>query len=109
MQKIPTYFFAEHPDLSGAGFIISSIAPCYVGKVYKFNNEEDFNLFVSRPKTPFKEIPGYRMAIQYFGTMGEGEVKQDPDDLEVALIQMVGFYLEKKIALNEKYYKRYKL
>jgi len=102
--QLPEYFFAESPDLGGAGLIIARDAPCYVLKIFKFSKEEDYRNFLSSHKQS-KRIAGYMIAVDLIGVIG-GDKNVDPDDLEVAINNAANFYYENKIKVNEKYFKR---
>lgn len=108
-MELPKYFFADSPELPGAGFIIASDAPSYVCKVFKFRSAEDQESYTRTFRGRYIMITGYRIAIVFFGILGQQDQEiADLDDFNVALQQMADFYLKERIIVNEKYHNRYK-
>lgn len=108
-MELPKYFFADSPEVPGAGFIIASDEPSYVCKIFKFRSKEDQDSYTRTFSKPYALIPGYRIAIVFFGILGQQDQSiSDMDDFKVAISQMASFYLKERILVNEKYHNRYK-
>ena len=99
----PFVYIDPPKSLPGAGFILSTELPFYVGKVIKMKPEEAKE-FMIKTKKLFVFCKGYSIAILEVDSLLEDGF-QNHENLE----GMADFYLNYRIIPNAGRYKRYKL
>ena len=111
---IPPFIFFDTPALPGAGFILSTSWPFYIGKVYKFKTDSEMEDFSAQKKASGFYVAGkpygYRIIISYFNSLEKPPDianNQTVDAVAKVFRQMADFYLTEKINPRPAAYKRY--
>lgn len=98
-------FLLVHPpdSLPGAGYILSTKPPYYIGKVVKMKPEE-VQMFEINQKKEYHFCGIYSVAI-----IAEGSLAKQYVPFDRTIMNMAEFYLQQRILSNAGRYKRYKL
>ena len=114
MNNLPEFLFCENKSaLPGAGLILYTKPPYWVGQVIKFESHNAWENWLRANDGKIKAYGkphGYSIAVVFIGAMGEYKLdatQQAVDELAGIFRRMADFYLEEKINANEKYYKRF--
>ena len=111
-MKLPIYLFASSPELPGAGIILNTSPPFYIGKIWLFKDRDEMAYFIAtRMPEVSSKINGYRILIEGAGSLLENPTLsrggQNTNTLAKIYKEMADFYLTYKIKPNASYYKRY--
>lgn len=108
-MQLPEFIFIEpQSSLRGAGFVLCTMQPFYIGKVYKFRTVEEMRDFISS-KNDWEtvKLPGYTIVICLFTCLA-GIRNPVKGQLNNCLVQMANYYLNNKITPHAAAYSRYK-
>lgn len=100
----PFVFIDPPQSLPGAGFILSTQEPFYIGKVIKMNQEEGKKFIQNSAIQEYEFCMGYWVAI-----IAKGSLLDSESYSREALEEMADFYLNYRIIPNAGRYKRYEL
>lgn len=98
MDKLPKFLFCENKtELPGAGWILCTEPPFFIGQVIKGDGV-----------VCMANVVGYKIGINLFDALAdeEGWACDIPEN-EVLAREMAEFYHEEKIKPNLRYYRRY--
>ncbi len=99
-DKEPFIFVEATETLPGAGFILSTSPPFYIGRVIKMDAQE-YERLNREEKENYTNCEGYSVVILRAGSLMSEQV----EDERIVLTQMANYYLKFKI---EKYWQRFK-
>ncbi|MEJ7829621.1 MAG: hypothetical protein WKF91_15535 [Segetibacter sp.] len=109
--KSPFLFCEARHLIEGAGFIISTTAPFEIGRVLTFKDNDQYLSSMANSTWPVATVPGYRILVQYSGTLQDGRrmMVQDTTQAQIQnlLKNMAGFFQKEKIDLHTGYYKKF--
>lgn len=113
--KLPSHvFIAPQSDLEGAGLVLNTQEPFYVGRIIKLQG--DFGLlYWQQEHSPlfFAVCTPYNIVISYAGMLKGPFVRVHAADykkeLQEVVDRMADWYRKEKILNNPGYYKRYLL
>ena len=95
------FIFIEPPEsLPGAGFILSTSPPFYIGRVIKME-AQDYQRLNREEKANYVNCEGYSVVILPAGSL----TGEHAEDIRIVLAKMANYYLKFKI---EKYWQRFK-
>ena len=99
------FIFAEPTESNpGAGFILSTSPPFYIGRVIKMEAEQYNNLSI-REKSELSNCEGYSVVILRAGSLTGEKV----EDERIMLNRMANYYLKFKIQRHEGRFRRYRI
>ena len=114
MKNLPDHIFFEIPDQPGAGFILCTKFPFYIGKVFKFKTADEMEDFAAKQKASGFFVAGkplgYNIIIGFHGALERYQLpnnNKDADELAKVYRQMSDFYLKTKIEPHKAAFKRY--
>ena len=99
-EKEPFIFVEATETLPGAGFILSTKPPFYIGRVIKMDSEQ-YNGLTREKKGELFNCEGYSVVILRAGSL----LNEQIEDERIVLTKMANYYLKFKI---EKYWQRFK-
>jgi hypothetical protein len=97
-DKEPFIFVEATETLPGAGFILSTKPPFYIGRVIKMNRED-------YTEKNYVNCEGYSVVILAAGSLLPGHT----EDIRIVLAKMANYYSQFKIQRYEGRFKRYRL
>ena len=98
-MQLPEFVFIDPVNFPGAGLILYTEMPHYLGRVVKYKPSE----FAALNKGVFAQCEGFSIVIQEMeGLLGHRATQS-------ALSDMANFYLTVKILPNLGYYKKFKI
>jgi hypothetical protein len=113
-MQLPEFLFCENKSaLPGAGLILYTQPPYWVGQVMKFDSHNAWELWLKANDGQVKAMGkphGYSIAIVMIGALGAYRLPDSQagaDELAAVFRRMSDFYLEEKIKPNAGYYRRY--
>lgn len=99
------FIFVEATESNpGAGFILSTSPPFYIGRVIKMDAEQYHNLSL-REKMDLANCEGYSVVILRAGSL----LNEIVEDERIMLNRMANYYLKFKIYKHEPRYRRYRI
>jgi hypothetical protein len=111
---LPDFLFCENKSaLPGAGLILYTKAPYWMGQVMKFDSHEAWEHWSRSKHHTFAigKVLGYSIAVVGIGAMGDYKLPTthgtEADTLANVYRRMADFYMEEKINRNLNYFKRY--
>lgn len=112
MLKLPPYIFCQSPELPGAGFILQTAFPHYLGKVWIFKTEDELAAFLAnRPPAVGGKVNGFRVIVEGVGNLHNPTPKayhnQNAETLARIYREMADYFFKSKIETNASYYRRY--
>ena len=116
-MNIPEYLFCENKSaLPGAGLILYTCPPFWVGQVIKCASRAEMDNFIRKHNIATYAHPfDYTILVAGCGKLGEYPVdfmllpaQEQADAIAKIYRQMADFYLTEKIHPNERYYARYR-
>ncbi len=108
---MPYFLFCENKSaLPGAGLILYTKPPYWVGQVIKFKTHEECMNYQRNSKAMAGgKLLEYCILVIHAGQLEPVRVAAiDADQLAEVYRRMCDFYLEEKILPNQRYYERYK-
>jgi hypothetical protein len=96
----PFIFVEATETLPGAGFILSTSPPFYIGRVIKME-AQDYERLNREEKASYVNCEGYSVCILPAGSL----TGEQSEDIRIVLAKMANYYLKFKI---EKYWQRFK-
>lgn len=94
----PFIFIDSAPEFPGAGLIMQTKPPYYMGKVLKCRSREEYERFVNETDYSFGRVEGYRICILFAGTPNNNAPAViDTDQFKPLLDEMAAWYLDNKI------------
>ena len=107
----PYVFVEARHVLQGSGFIMSTTAPFQLGRVLTFKQTEEYLSVTSGTLWPHATVAGYRIVIEYAGSMTLGRRLQlgSPDTTVIAseMARMAEFYYKERVEPHLGYNKRF--
>lgn len=103
-DKEPFIFVEATETLPGAGFILSTSPPFYIGRVIKMDAEQYNNLSI-REKSELSNCEGYSVIILRAGSL----LNERVEDERIILNRMANYYLKFKIEKYEPRFRRYRI
>jgi len=111
--KTPYIFAEARHVIDGAGFIIETSAPFYIGRVLTFKDNDAYLSSMANSTWPVASVPGYSILIQFSGSFVSGrhiEVNNGTDAQIQNFLKNAGqFFQKEKIDLHKGYYKKFLL
>jgi hypothetical protein len=99
------FIFVEATESNpGAGFILSTSPPFYIGRVIKMDAGQYNNLSL-REKSELSNCEGYSVVILRAGSL----LNEIVEDERIMLNRMANYYLKFKIYKHEPRYRRYRI
>ena len=103
-DKEPFIFIEATESNPGAGFILSTSPPFYIGRVIKMEADEYLSL-PSEKKGELSNCEGYSIVILRAGSL----LNEIVEDERIMLNRMANYYLKFKIEKYEPRYRRYRI
>lgn len=107
-----SYLFCEaRSEIQGAGFIIETVDPWYIGRVLTFKDLDAYLTSKANSVWPCSVVPGYMILIQFAGSLVTGSriLVQETTHAQIQsfLKNSVEFYWNEKIQAHSGYYKKF--
>ena len=115
-MRLPQFLYIppglDNPEL-GAGLILQTAEPFYIGKVYRFKSDSESTIFLST-YTPlvYSNILGYGIYIAFFGSLTNKIGVNNTsckEELQKIFEEMADFYKKEKVEPKYGFYKKFKL
>ena len=102
----------DNPEL-GAGLILQTAEPFYLGKVYRFKSDaESMGFLTENPPLVYSNVLGYSIYISFFNSL-TNKVRVNnaawQQELQEVFDSMAEFYEIEKIEPKRSFYKKFKL
>lgn len=100
------------PEL-GAGLILCTEQPFYLGKVHRFKNDsESMRFLTNNPPMVYSNVLGYGIYIAFYGSLTNNVRVTGSDfksELQEVFDQMAAWYYKEKILPKKSFYKRFEV
>lgn len=106
-MQLPEFLFAVNNNMDGAGYVLQTIPPFMVAKVYKIRPAEVDNFKGMIERKINNKIEGYSIFLFYEGCLTEDH-SADQMETERILKTMCKFYYNDKIESKQAEFKRYR-
>ena len=111
-MQLPDFLFCENKSaLPGAGLILYTQTPFWIGQVIKCASRQDLeNAILKNQPFAWAKPHDYNILILAFGALRSYTLtgtQHQANDLATVFRRMADFYLTEKITPNKKYYERY--
>ena len=115
-MKLPQFLYIppglDNPEL-GAGLILQTSEPFYLGKIYRFKSNSESMVFLTE-NTPlvYSNVLGYGIYISFYGSLTD-KIRVDnipwKEERQDVFDRMAEFYDKEKIAPKRSFYNKFKL
>lgn len=98
-MQLPPYIYVNATnEIPGAGIVIMTSPPCYVGKVLKIKNKAAYDSFISSAEFPVGILEHYRICVLIAGTWNNEYPVGTDHEVQLVVNEMADWYYQNKIA-----------